>query len=319
LVGRRPGADVVVAFVNNMPDGAFNATERQFLGLLDAGSGELGVEVRPYSLAGVPRGEVVARRIAAEYRPLAELWASRPDAVIVTGSNPLAPTLAEEPYWAELARVIESFTGRVDSMLLSCLSAHAALQLLDGVPRVTLPAKCTGVFPQDGPVAAPLTAGLPRPLVLPHSRLNDVPVAAVRAAGYQVLLGSASVGWSLVAKQVGRTQLVLVQGHPEYDPSSLVREYRRDVERWVDGTRSEPPCLPKGCVSEADRGTLEALHADALAGRLGRADLAAFPFEQVAARAGWPWRAAATRLYANWLAGVAGPARATERVHTRSD
>ena len=34
------------AFVNNMPDGAFDATERQFLDLLGAGSGTDVVEVR---------------------------------------------------------------------------------------------------------------------------------------------------------------------------------------------------------------------------------------------------------------------------------
>ena len=56
------------AFVNNMPDGAFDATERQFLDLLDAGSGAEAVEVRRYTMAGVPRGERTAARIAERVR-----------------------------------------------------------------------------------------------------------------------------------------------------------------------------------------------------------------------------------------------------------
>ena len=55
------------AFVNNMPDGAFDATERQFLDLLDDGSGTDVIEVRRYTMDGVPRGERTAARIAEEY------------------------------------------------------------------------------------------------------------------------------------------------------------------------------------------------------------------------------------------------------------
>jgi homoserine O-succinyltransferase/O-acetyltransferase len=318
LTARRPGASpaeaapalsdraprLTVAFVNNMPDGAFNATERQFFGLLEAGSGALGVEVRSYTMDGVPRGERVAARIAENYFPLDTLWESTPDAVIVTGSNPLASRLRQEPYWEDLARVITSFVGRTTSVLLSCLSAHAALDLLDGIPRGSLPSKCTGVFAQELPSGYPLTGGLPAPLVLPHSRLNDVEEEAVRAAGYDVVLGSKAVGWSVVSKQVGATQLVLVQGHPEYDPSSLIREYRRDVGRYVDGTRLEPPCLPVNCVAAADRPALDHLHREVLAGRAGPGEVAAFPFDQMAERADWPWRPLATKLYANWLEGV---------------
>ena len=45
------------ALVNNMPDTAFCATERQFVGLLDAGSGCEAVVLTRYAMAGVPRGD----------------------------------------------------------------------------------------------------------------------------------------------------------------------------------------------------------------------------------------------------------------------
>ena len=86
-----PPARWVCAFVNNMPDGAFDATERQFLDLLDAGSGGEVVEVRRYTMPGVPRGERTAARIAEEYLPFETVREGPPDLLIVTGSNPLAP------------------------------------------------------------------------------------------------------------------------------------------------------------------------------------------------------------------------------------
>ena len=45
-----------------MPDAAFGATERQFVGLLDAGSGCETVALTRYTMAGVPRGERIRAR-----------------------------------------------------------------------------------------------------------------------------------------------------------------------------------------------------------------------------------------------------------------
>jgi len=55
-------ARLTCAFVNNMPDGAFDATERQFLGLV--GTSDDLIDVRRYTFNGVPRGDVIAARIA---------------------------------------------------------------------------------------------------------------------------------------------------------------------------------------------------------------------------------------------------------------
>ena len=313
LVLRRPDEDepssvrhseLTIAFVNNMPDGAFNVTEEQFFGLLDEGSGALSIEVGRYALPGVPRGAEVSDRIAHDYLPLSGLWNAEVDAVIVTGSEPSAPVLREEPYWNDLVRILETFGARARSLLLSCLSAHAALDLFDGIPRTELPAKCTGVFRQDDVAPHPLTRGLQGPLFLPHSRLNDVPEESVRTAGYEVLLRSDAVGWSVVTRREGRSQLVLVQGHPEYYPSSLLKEYRRDLRRYVTGACEDAPCLPVACVSERDRGALVDLHRRVLAGERDRTLLDLFAFDEAGERADWPWRAMATRFFANWLAEI---------------
>ena len=292
------------ALVNNMPDAAFGATERQFMGLLKAGAGCETVALTRYTMAGVPRGERIRARIAAEYRSLEDITSDPPDLLVVTGSNPIESRIEDEPYWYDLCGLLRWGSENVPAMVLSCLSAHAALAFFDGVERTTLPVKCTGVFAQEADPNHPLAAGFDGPVVLPHSRLNVVPVEAVAAAGYAVALRSKEVGWSVVTKTVSRSEVVLMQAHPEYDPSSLVREYVRDVRRYVGRERDELPCLPQDCVSGPDWDELLLLHGRVVAGERDPALVAAFPFDEVSTRAQWPWRGAAQRLYANVLATI---------------
>jgi homoserine O-succinyltransferase len=293
------------ALVNNMPDSAFGATERQFAGLLEAGSGCETVALTRHTMAGVPRGERIQARIADEYRPLDDIMSDPPDLLVVTGSNPIESRIEHEPYWSDLHGLLKWGSENVPAMVLSCLSAHAALAVFDGLERTTLPAKCTGVFAQEADPTHPLAAWFNGPVVLPHSRHNTVPVEAVVAAGYAVALQSDEVGWSVVTKTVGQSEVVLVQAHPEYDPSSLVREYRRDVRRYAGHEHDELPCLPTDCVDGPDWEALRRLHERIVVG--GDRDpslVAAFPFDEVGARAPWPWRGAALRLYANLLGTI---------------
>jgi homoserine O-succinyltransferase len=292
------------ALVNNMPDAAFGATERQFVGLLEAGSGCETVELSRYTMAGIPRGERVRDRIAASYRALDDIISDPPDLLVLTGSNPIESRIEDEPYWADLHGLLKWGSENVPAMVLSCLSAHAGLAVFDGLERTTLPAKCTGVFAQEVNPAHPLAARLHSPVLLPHSRLNTVPVDAVLDAGYAVLLQSEEVGWSVATKTVGRSDVVLVQSHPEYDPTSLVREYARDVRRYVGHERDELPCLPTDCVIGTDWERLRLLHTRVIGGERDPSLVAAFPFDEVGARAPWPWRGAALRLYANLLATI---------------
>ena len=297
-----PGAaegPVRCALVNNMPDAAFGATERQFVGLLDAGSGCETVVLTRYTMAGVPRGERIRARIAAEYRPLEDITSDPPDLLVVTGSNPIESRIEDEPYWSDLHGLLKWSSENVQAMVLSCLSAHAALAVFDGVDRTTLPVKCTGVFAQKSDPIHPLVAGFYGSVVLPHSRLNAVPAEAVVRAGYSVAMQSEEAGWSVVTKTVGQSEVVLVQAHPEYDPSSLVREYGRDVRRYAGNQHDQLPCLPLDCVTGPDWNRLHRLHERIVGGERDSALVAAFPFDEVCTRAPWPWRGAAQRLYAN--------------------
>ena len=104
---------------------------------------------------------------------------------------------------------------------------------------------------------------------------------------------------------VNSAALVLVQAHPEYGPTTLLREYHRDARRYVLGTREEPPELPRACVASEDWALLAELHTRIITGRRDPALVASFPFDEVGSRAAWLWHGSAKQLYANWLSGVA--------------
>jgi homoserine O-succinyltransferase len=292
------------AFVNNMPDSAFDSTERQFLDLLDQGSGSATIEVHRYAIDGVPRGERIAKRIAEEYAPLEAIRHQELDLLLVTGANPVEQEIEKELFWHDLSELLIWGSENVHSMLLSCLTAHAALTIFDGIERENLTSKCTGVFAQEIDATHQLSSGLSHGVALPHSRWNTVNREAVRAAGYRIALESDEVGWSVATRTIGRADVVLIQGHPEYDASSLLREYRRDARRYVQHEREELPCLPLNCVAPSDWPKLVELH-ESITGMNRDPQLVnAFPFDEVGARAPRSWADLAERLYANWLAGI---------------
>lgn len=290
------------SLVNNMPDSAFVATERQYLQLLEDASSHNVVEVRRHTMEGVPRGAAAAALIEAEYLPLTSIREDPPDLLIITGSNPIEPRIEDEPYWSEMEGLLTWAHSNITSTLLSCLAAHAALKVFDGVERTRLTTKRSGVFIQNVVNSHQLTSHLPTVTPLPHSRNNCVPTEIMREMNYDVLIESEEVGWGLAARNEGA--LVLVQGHPEYEPSTLLREYRRDAGRFVNNERDELPVLPYCCVAEDDWESLQSLHYRILDSR-DREAFETYPFEDVGERAPWSWRSTAVQLYDNLLSLVA--------------
>ena len=94
-------------------------------------------------------------------------------------------------------------------------------------------AKRFGVF--DCRLAAdhPMTEHFPEPLWVPHSRYNDLPEQALASCGYTILARSTTAGVDTFAKQDG-SFFLFFQGHPEYEADTLLREYRRDVVRFLN-------------------------------------------------------------------------------------
>ena len=291
---------VVVGLVNNMPDGALRVTEWQVRDLLTRAAGEAGVAVdlRLFSLPEVPRSATGREHCRRFHEPIAALWRGGVAGLIVTGTEPKAPSLEDEPYWPALARLIDWAEDHTVSTIWSCLASHAAAWRLDRIARQPLPGKLFGVFDCERVSQHPIVAGPPR-WQAPHSRCNSVSEDELRAAGYRILSRSAEAGVDMFARD-GDSLFLFVQGHPEYDATALFGEYRRDVRRYLAGERDEYPDLPDGYFDEAARAELLAFSARAV-GRRDPGMLNEFPAESVGAGLTAPWRDAATRIYANWL------------------
>lgn len=308
---RPPG--LTIGLLNNMPDPALEATELQFAALLGAAAETRIVRLRFSSLPEVPRGPAARARIDSTYWPLEELLAERPDALIITGAEPRAPRLEEEPYWERLARLIEWAEANTASSIWSCLAAHAVAQALHGVRRRRLPDKRFGVFEHRVQVDHALLEGVRTPLLTPHSRWNDLPLDALKSAGFAVLSSSQETGADLFVS-TRRSLLVCFQGHPEYGPVTLLKEYRRDVGRYLRGEQPGWPTLPHGYLGPEALHRIDAFRARADAAR--DPELAAeFPQTELAASLEARWRPQAVAIYRNWLKYVAA---ASERTHGRA-
>jgi homoserine O-succinyltransferase len=297
-------APIRIGIVNNMPDSALESTEVQFNSLLAAASGATRVEVRYFSLPELPRAAEARARVEAQYWSIDALEERPPDALIVTGNEPRATSLPEEPYWNRLRALLDFAERETVSSAWSCLAAHAAVLALSGVERQRLPRKRFGVFEHDLVADDPLTAGLAGPLSTPHSRWNDLPEPARESAGYSILSRSEANGVDLFARH-GTHTMLFFQGHPEYEDRTLLKEYQRDVGRYISGEYASYPVVPEGYFSEAALRRLAEFERCVKAGKL-RDPRAEFPFTAVAATLGSRWRAQAVRLYSNWLGMLAG-------------
>lgn len=230
-----------IGLLNLMPDAALEATERQFLRLIGACNRIAQFHVHPFSFPQIPRNAAAARHIKQYYRPFAELQNEGLDALIISGANPAQPDLADEPFWAPLLEVIDWAGQSVCSVMCSCLATHAVVRELWGIQRYLLPQKRWGVYSHKVlEPRHPLTANINTRFDAPHSHLYAIDAEQCRDKGLAVLADSEQGGLHLATSPDG-LRFVLFQGHPEYDAISLLKEYRREITRFMQGERGYPP------------------------------------------------------------------------------
>ena len=81
--------------------------------------------------------------------------------------------------------------------------------------------------------------------------------------GYSVLTRIAGVGVDTFVKEEN-SLFVFFQGHPEYDSDTLLREYRRDVGRYLNHEATTYPSIPRGYFDSSTEGVLTALRDKAM-------------------------------------------------------
>jgi homoserine O-succinyltransferase len=289
-----------IGLVNNMPDSALIPTERQVFDLLEAAAGKHAVRLHFYTMPTTPRSDWGQDYVRRHYRSTTEMVNGRLDGIIVTGAEPRAARLTEEPYWADFAEVADWASENTVSSVYSCLAVHGVVLHADGVERHSLPAKCIGIFAQTRAMDHPLTDGLSRTFRTPHARWNEVQEEELSECGYSVLSKSADAGVDCFVKQQKKSLFVHFQGHPEYETQSLLGEYRRDVGRFLRGENEICPTIPSGYFDIKSERIMIDFRAKALSERRPEL-LADFPTDQMAKDLQNVWRRTARRIYRNWL------------------
>jgi homoserine O-succinyltransferase len=124
------------------------------------------------------------------------------------------------------------------------MATHAVLKCFYDIERQPLPEKRWGVYSHRVAVPRhPLLREINTRFDVPHSRYNDISRKQFENAGLTVLVESEEGGVHM-AVSPDQFRAIFFQGHPEYDTNSLLKEYKREVFRYLNGELHRPPPFP---------------------------------------------------------------------------
>jgi homoserine O-succinyltransferase len=118
---------------------------------------------------------------------------------------------------------------------------------------------------------------------------------------YHILTEGYDVGADLFIKPCCASLFLFLQGHPEYDGQALMREYRRDIIRFLWGQSCDYPALPVGYFDAQTECRLLRLRQRTLSAR--DVDLAMLEFDDIMGQVALApeWKPSSVQLYRNWL------------------
>ena len=286
-----------IGFLNMMPDAALMVTEEQFMRLIGSSNQIAQFFVHLFSIPGLERSSETQKYIDQYYTSFDEISEQGLDALIITGANVANPTLEQEPFWEPLQEVIDWATENVTSVLCSCLATHAIVKALHRIDRRELPQKRWGVYTHRITQSEhPLLSDINTRFDVPHSRNNDVSREQLEEAGFKILVDSEEGGVH-IAVSPDQFRIVYLQGHPEYDRNSLLKEYKREVLRFINSEREDYPPHPEHYFNrEASR-----IADDFKQKVLKYKETPPFPEEEIERHLDNTWRDTGRAFFNNWL------------------
>ena len=299
--GNQDIRELHIGLLNMMPDAALEATERQFLRLIGESNPIAQFLIHPFTLDALPRDDAARRHVDSYYQSFDEIKRQGLDALIITGANVIGADLAQEVFWDELIEVADWAHERVTSTLCSCLATHAVLDFRYAQKRVKQARKKWGVFRHQVVDAShPLVADVNSEFDVPHSRWNSVYPEQFDAAGLRILV-TGDDGCVHLATSPDGFRTVFFQGHPEYDTISLLKEYKRDVNLYIDGGLDAYPPMPEHYFSDFCAATLRE-YRWRLQQAIDRGDPApGFPEHLVTPRLHNTWRDTGSGVVGAWV------------------
>ncbi len=223
-----------------MPAGSLHATIQQWQNLTSQSG--IATELTVYRLSNDPRIDnpnSASREIVRAYEPL-DVRAEKLtlDGLIITGANleressGKALPFHDITYIHALYEIMDYVRANIPSTYYSCLASHVALDRFYGLPRTIGQRKTFGVFKHRVMAPrSPFVRGIGKTMLAPHSRWGGVLLEqGALPAELTILARNRTIGWlALSAPNRAGGEDLFVQGHPEYDPEALHREYDRDV------------------------------------------------------------------------------------------
>lgn len=293
-----------IGLLNMMPDAALAATERQFFRLVGAANPIVQFHMHPFTIEGLPRSTEARDYIATYYESFEQIKRDGLDGLIVSGANVSHPRLSDESFWHPLAEVFEWAQENVSSTLCSCLATHALIQCCYGIERTHLGGKRWGVYSHRVVEPRhPLVADINTRFDVPHSRFNEIFREDMEDSGLRVLVESEEAGVHLAVSPDG-FRVVFFQGHPEYDTVSLLKEYKREVMRYLADEREDYPPFPEHYFSLEVGGILNEYGQHLRSAKHAGRTLPEFPEDLIVKHLDNTWRDTAKAVFNNWLGNI---------------
>jgi homoserine O-succinyltransferase len=290
-----------IGLLNMMPDAALEATERQFLRLVGSSNRIVQLYVHPFAVDTSTRSPEAQAYLQTYYEDFAVLQKQGLDGLIITGANPAQADITQEAFWQRLTEVLAWGRAHVCSVLCSCLATHADLKHYHGIERIRLPQKRWGVYSHRVVDALhPLVSTINTRFDAPHSHVYEVTREQVESTGAKVLAHSEEAGVHLAVSADG-FRMIYFQGHPEYDINSLLKEYKREVVRFITGDRDDYPPYPQHYFANPAISVLEAHKEEVLKARARWRTPPPFPEGQVTPYVDNTWTDTGKAMFNNWL------------------
>lgn len=293
-----------IGLLNMMPDSALQATERQFFRLVGACNQIAQFHVHPFTIDGLERGPEAQAHIDRYYETFQQIKLDGLDALIISGANVSHPKISAEAFWPYLTEVFDWAKQNVTSILCSCLATHALIDYCYGIQRTPLPAKRWGVYSHKLlDRLHPLVAEINTRFDVPHSRFNEIFQKDMEARGIKVLAASKEAGVHLAVSPDG-FRVIFFQGHPEYDEVSLLKEYKREVQRFYHGEINNYPPFPENYFNAEVRRILSEYRRHIEISRRTEKTPEDFPEHLIRGHLDNTWRDTAKAVFNNWLGKI---------------
>ena len=294
--------EVHIGFLNMMPDRAFRATERQFLRLLATGADECLIHIHPFAVSGQNRNTDARRYIDRFYDSFPDVQSVGLDGLVLTGANPGESDIRAEDFWPEFEEVIFWADKSVPTVMCSCLASHAVIDLFHGIHRIRCaPDKRWGVYSHHIVKSDhPLVAGMANSFDTPRSHVFEMTATQLESAGIEILAFSQDADFDIAVSSDG-FKWIYLQGHPEYDAVSLLKEFHREVARFTNGERPDYPQYPLNYLNDEAKQRLGRYRSDLLEALDNSVELPRFPESEILPSIANTWRDNGKILYRNWI------------------